>query len=240
MKTFLAFLTEDLHLQYHETLNPKIWHGDKIRAEVREKLLRFAKVWAEFAHIPAEAIEDVYFTGGNANYNYTADSDLDVHVVVDKSKLAFITPDREILDDFLKDKKQIWSLTRKPKIAGYTIEPYAQDISETAPPGQGLFSLKRNTWVQHPLHGDYNWDEDASLAHKVELFQATIDKLIVTGPLWKLINTKRRIAQMRRTGIAKGGEFAENNLVFKELRNSGYLQKLSDAIQALEDKKLSL
>ena len=45
---------------------------------------------------------------------------------------------------------------------------------------------------------------------------------------------------MRGDSIAQGGEFAFGNLVFKELRNAGYLDKLSDYDKSRKDKALSL
>ena len=45
---------------------------------------------------------------------------------------------------------------------------------------------------------------------------------------------------MRASAIQQGGEFALENLVFKELRNRGYLDKLSNHIKHLEDTNLSL
>ena len=51
---------------------------------------------------------------------------------------------------------------------------------------------------------------------------------------------KNRLKGMRASAIEKGGEVAPENLVFKELRNRGYLQKLSTYLRNLEDKDLSL
>ena len=45
---------------------------------------------------------------------------------------------------------------------------------------------------------------------------------------------------MRAASIAKGGEFSFENLVFKELRNRGYLDKMNRYEQSLKDKALSL
>ena len=45
---------------------------------------------------------------------------------------------------------------------------------------------------------------------------------------------------MRAAGIEKAGETSTENLVFKELRNRGYLDKMSKHIRDLEDKDLSL
>ena len=45
---------------------------------------------------------------------------------------------------------------------------------------------------------------------------------------------------MRDSAIQKAGEFSVENLVFKELRNRGILDKMTDHIRNLQDKKLSL
>jgi hypothetical protein len=45
---------------------------------------------------------------------------------------------------------------------------------------------------------------------------------------------------MRAGAIEKGGETAPENLVFKELRNRGYLDKMSKYTRNLEDESLSL
>ena len=76
-----------LTLEYHETLNPKLWDGQTLKSEVAKKLLMIAQTWAGFAKIPVKAISDIIVVGGNANYNYTPFSDIDLHVVVDIEKL---------------------------------------------------------------------------------------------------------------------------------------------------------
>jgi len=50
----------------------------------------------------------------------------------------------------------------------------------------------------------------------------------------------KKIRDMRNAGLDKSGEFAFENLVFKELRNKGYIDKLADHIIKLQDKSLTL
>jgi hypothetical protein len=45
---------------------------------------------------------------------------------------------------------------------------------------------------------------------------------------------------MRSAGLKKSGEFSVENLVFKELRNLGYLDKINDYIKSSQDQRLSL
>ena len=93
---------------YHNKLNIKFWDERGLRPEVKDKLLQIGTKWAEFAKIPSTAVKDMILVGGNANYNYTRFSDLDLHLVVDKSQIADCP---ELLDDYLRDKKKLASPT---------------------------------------------------------------------------------------------------------------------------------
>ena len=108
-----------LTLMYHEDLNVKFWDGLTLRTEVRDKLLEIGYIWAEFAKIPQNAIQDIILVGGNANYNYTEYSDLDLHLVVDKDEIAACQTD--FLDDFLRDKKRLWALTHDVTLYGQPV-----------------------------------------------------------------------------------------------------------------------
>ncbi len=119
-----------LTLRYNQQLNPKIWVGEAMRPEVIQGLVRIAEEWAEFANIPNSAIIDVVLVGGNANYNYTKYSDLDLHLIVSKEDIADC-PD--LIDDYLRDKKQLWTLTHNIQIYGHDVELYAQDRRDPTP-----------------------------------------------------------------------------------------------------------
>jgi len=227
-----------LTLQSHETLNPKLWNDKaKLDPEVWHALNRIGKEWADFANIPKSAIKDVILTGGNANYNYTPYSDLDLHLVVDKDKIDC----EGILDDYLQSKKQLWALTHDITIKGQPVELYAQDYKDPFKEGQGIYSLQSNKWLQEPTK--YEIDrKHPEVIRKTKDFMYQIDTLIDTNSddLDALKKLKERIKLMRRGAIEKGGESAPENLVFKELRNRGYLDKLSKYIRDLEDTSLSL
>jgi hypothetical protein len=51
---------------------------------------------------------------------------------------------------------------------------------------------------------------------------------------------KEKFREMRSAGIHQSGEFSNENLIFKELRNRGYFQKLNDYLQKTQDAQLSL
>ena len=83
---------------------------------------------------------------------------------------------------------------------------------------------------------------DPLLKQKVRDMMERIDDLIDTqaDDITVLNKLKEKIRTMRGSAIQRGGEFALENLVFKELRNRGYLDKLSKYIRTIEDRNLSL
>jgi len=232
-------LNEDISLQYHNNLNPKLWDDGKLKPEVRGKLIQFAETWRDFAMIPKEMVQDIVMTGGNANYNYTEQSDIDVHLVVDRD--GFGIP-RDFIDQFLQDKKILWTMTHPDiKIYGYPLEPYAQDPAEAIPMNQGQYSLMNDQWIQMPSNLNIDFTSNKVLNDKVEHYKHVIDRMIrsnASDAALKAIKTK--ITAARGPAIAKGGEFSLENLVFKELRNQGYIDKIDMYVKSEQDKALSL
>lgn len=241
MASFKSYLKElKLTLEYHKDLNPKLWDDGKLKPEVRKTLLEFGYTWAKFAKIPRELIQDVIMTGGNANYNYTPYSDIDVHLMIDKSKLKIATTP-EMTEEWLKNKKFLWLLTHKVKVHGYDLEPYAQEPTDQYPEEQGIYSLMRDTWIQKPEYKEHKFDDDPQLGRKVEFYMHMIDDMVrnkVSSAEFSALKSKFK--DMRAAGIQKGGEYSFENLIFKELRNRGYLDKMNDYTTSSKDKQLGL
>ena len=232
-------IPEDISLQYHNNLNPKLWDDGKLKSEVRGKLIQFAETWRDFAMIPKEMVQDIVMTGGNANYNYTDQSDIDVHLVVDRD--GFGLP-RDFIDQFLQDKKILWTMTHPDiKVYGYPLEPYAQDPSETIPMNQGQYSLMNDQWIQMPTNLNIDFTGNQVLQDKVDHYKQVIDRLIRSNASSNALKAiKNKITSARGPAIAKGGEFSLENLVFKELRNQGYIDKIDMYTKSEQDKALSL
>ena len=232
-------ILEDITLQYHTELNSKIWDGMKLKDEVRGKLVQIASAWVQFAKIHPDTIQDIIITGGNVNYNYTPQSDIDLHIVISRDTM---NPDRALVDEYLQDKKILWTLSHQGiNIYGYPVELYAQDIAEQPHANQGVFSVKRNQWIAMPQHLDIDFESDYHLQKKVQFYKDLIDKMVLqnaTDGSFDMI--KQKIKKMRGDSIAKDGEFAFGNLVFKELRNQGYLDKMDMYQKSNQDKALSL
>ena len=241
MDNFKHFLSEQakLTLEYHKELNSKFWNDQRLKPEVRKHLIMIADKWASFAKIPKSAISDMILTGGNANFNYTKFSDLDVHLITDFDQVSEC--DKEFVNEFLMDKKTIWQLTHDIKIYGVPVELFAHE-DRPHKKKQGVYSLKKDKWLQEPKKEEIKYDEDDLLKSKVNHHVHMINYALKhhTDDLDTLKKMKDRIKGMRDSAIQKAGEFSVENLVFKELRNRGILDKMTDHIRNLQDKKLSL
>lgn len=240
MLVFSDYLTElKLSLQYHDKLNPVLWQNEnKLKPEVREALLKFAYAWADFAKIPRNMIQHVIMTGGNANFNYTKKSDIDVHLMIDRNKLF---DDPKFVEEYLADKKSLWTLTHTVDVYGYPLEPYAQQADMKYPKDQGIYCLTKDKWLVKPNKVDYDFKNDDILKQKVTHYMHAIDHMIKHHMGSECFeNMKTRFKNMRTASLQKYGEFGRENLVFKELRNRGYIDKMNKYETSLKDKELSL
>jgi len=235
-------MSPKLGLQYHSTLNSQVWQADnQLKPVIKNQLLKIANYWASFAHIPEDAVEDVVFTGSLANYNYTPFSDFDLHLVVDMEKLTIKDP--ELRNKNIFHMKALWAKTHPGiKIYGYPVELFAEDKNTRHPLTQGIYSLKHDAWLHMPTHEDINYENDANLKSKVTHFARVIDDLIDNNrDLTTIKAFKEKLRLMRGDSIQKHGELrGVNNLVFKELRNLGYLDKLSQHETNKFDTEMSL
>lgn len=238
-KSFKEHLEEgtSLTLAYHTELNPQIWDGMQLKKDIRAKLIDIGQTWVEWVGLPQSAVKDYILVGGNASYAYTSYSDIDLHILVDKRKIDNCP---NLIDDYLKDKKQLWSLTHDITILGHDVEVYAQDIKEPVPPDQGVYSLNNDQWITEPKHQEVNLN-DPSIEKKVNEYIEKIDDLIAsTAEDESFDKLKEKIRNMRSSGLKKSGEVSIENMVFKELRNRGYLDKMNAYIKSTQDKRLSL
>lgn len=227
-----------LKLAYHKKLNPKLFDGDKLKPVVRDKLIEIGDAWMKFAKIPLDAIEDVICTGGNMNYNYTEESDIDVHVVVDLDK--FPIQDKEILRDYIFAKKNLWAKAHSNRVLGYPVELFAQSKDDRIPNHQGVYSILYDDWIVKPENLKLSYD-DRNLHEKVLYEQADIDRIIRNADYEAAKAKQDRLKGGRGLALATpDGEFAAENLVFKSLRNTGHLTRLSDFVRQKEDEALSL
>lgn len=222
-------------VKFNKNLNPALWEKDEtLKPEVRDTLLQIADDFQEFLGVNGYEIDDITISGSNAAYTYTEKSDVDLHLIVDMEKTKRSDIYRELFDA----KKYQYNDLHDYKIGNYDIELYVQDASQEHI-SQGIYSILNDEWVSVPTRRKIEID-DMSVSSKFEDVKNRIEIAINSGNLEHMNRLAKKIGEMRRAGLSKTGEFAPENLAFKILRNTGWLEKLKTARNKAKDKQLSI
>ena len=234
-----------------KTLNPLVWTNAgsddfntiDLTPVIRLKLLAIARMFMSSVKLANLKIEDIIFTGSLANYNWSEFSDVDLHVLVDKTK---IDVDDEILGDYFTVKKSIFNTKHNITIKDFEVELYIQDVADPHA-ALGIYSILHDEWLKIPSKQDVTIDK-ANVKKKVKIFTNKIQEI---GHMVKSDEEPQKILSMiellkdkikryRRSGLSTNGEYSDENLVFKYLRRTEYLKKLSDYKLDITDKMFSL
>jgi hypothetical protein len=244
--TFKSYLLEEREyrnfqtkLEYHTTLNPKLWDHNKLNERVYDTLDRIAQEFIDFLNISATSVVDVIITGSNCAYNYSKLSDIDLHLVNEKVVCKDCPGD--FITDCFKAKKSLWNLEHNITINGYNVELYAQPEDDNLV-ANGIYSIRQKKWLKKPSAYYVHSEDDTSVKQKAKELMTMIDDAIddkVTDTI-SLMKIKDKIKLFRQSGLEKGGEFSDQNLAFKAVRNNGYFDKFNEYIKNIEDHSLSL
>jgi len=222
----------------HDNLSVKLWKEDKLKPDIREQLLEISDAFVDYLGISIDII-DVTFTGSYANYNYTPYSDIDLHIIVDPKS---INRDVDLVEEFLKAKRQFWNDRHDIRVLNIEVELYAQDVDEEHA-SSGVYSVKNDEWINKPDKFRTSFDK-RNVSRKVKYFKKQISMEIEeakmnrdTAGLERII---KKIRDMRSAGLEKSGEMADENIIYKILRSEGDIQKLYDMRDNVFDVDLSL
>jgi len=222
--------------EYHKTLNEKFWKNDKFDKNTRNKLVDIALAF--YGNLNTKApLEDIQITGSITNYNYTKKSDLDLHLRLDFNKA---NPDKDLVFMAFDGEAYKWRLKHDITIKDHPIEIFVEDISIQPHKTKSIYSILKNTWIKKPVFDPPQVDEQ-NVDKKYNFFRNEIDFLIkekdktsdkpkLKSILRRAKNIKTKLAEARRECMKDeaGFDFCVENLVFKKLRDAGYLDKLND------------
>lgn len=219
-------------------LNEKIWNSDNtLKPEVRKALVDISTSYFKSLELDLK-VKDVLFTGSLANYGWTDGSDIDLHIIVDYNGLDEIP----FLEDYLYLKKKNWLDSHNISIYGFEVEPFAKD-EETQHKYKAIYSIMNNEWVVEPSKDKPSIDFE-TVKDKSASIMNSIDSVIEIDDLDERFEAaeklKNKLGGLRTIGLSRDGEYSNENLIFKTLRRTGYLDKLGMAKDSAFDSKLSL
>lgn len=225
----------ELTYEIQNKLNPIVWENEKIIPEVKRKLIDLGYYWLEENDLPESILRDMVLTGSSAGYNYNKYSDIDLHLIVDKDEIGC----PKLVDDFLFDKKKIFGEKHDIKIEDHDVEVYAQDYREKFPKNESVYSLLHDKWIIKPTKEKVDLD-NPKLLKKVRYYKKLAKALIKEKNMQKIVKFKEKLRKLRQSGLQRMGEYAIENIVYKELRNAKLLDKLEDTVNDIIDKRFSI
>lgn len=225
-----------------DELNPKIWESsDKMSSKVRDRLLDIAYEFIEFLGVDV-IISDVVMMGSLANYNWSRFSDVDLHLIADFEQ--FSEKELPLYEELFELKKTLFNDRHNIKIYGYDVELYVQDDVKAFSSGE--YSVLFDEWKKKPKKEKVEIDTEL-IKNKSEHWMKIIDEVInnlddksMESGVDSINKIKDKLKKYRTSGLEKGGEMSDENLVFKVLRRNGYIGKLFNFKTEYQDKKLSL
>lgn len=251
-KEFLNEIDEkDIDLtsfEIHGDLNPYVWIDEEMKSNVRVRLLEIARDFIKDLEVPWVKILDVTLTGSMANFNWSDYSDFDLHILIDFND---VNNNQELVTNYFLSKKNLWNDKHNIKLFGYDVEVYVQNINEPHT-STGVFSIKTGKWVTKPELVKPKLDSKLikhkatsiinNIEHAIELFEnKEFRKVNIIRD--KIID---KLKSMREKGLARNGEFSYENLAFKVVRRSKYLDVLDkintasyDLIKSMNENKIN-
>jgi hypothetical protein len=221
---------------YNDTLCPELWDNcSKLDPQVRLNLLQLAYDFYKKTKLPAPII-DIYLMGSGANYNWTPDSDVDVHVIVDFNKFQMPL---ETVKKTAKTAGAQWNEEHEVLIKGHKVEMNIQNAAEQKSYVTGIFSLTKNQWVRQPSPRRLQIDKPTVQA-KYDGMRKYIEGVIRTGNREEMKKAKEYIDAFRQYGLDHYGELSYENIVYKILRSKGLIKHLKDCITAIYDQEMTV
>ena len=215
--------------QLKDNLNQEIWTGSKLNPDIQPLLIKIANDFIKDLNIDSKVvIKDIIFTGSLANFNWSKYSDIDLHIVLDFNQFD---AEPKFVEDYFKAQKNIWNAEHDIHIKNFPIEIYVQNTTDKLE-ATAIYSVLKNKWILNPNKIDFKLDKttikdkagkfinqlrDIKQDYSDKQYQTVVDKVK---------KLKDKIKQMRFAGLEKGGEFSNENLVFKVLRRTQFMDVL--------------
>lgn len=221
--------------QVNDTLNPKIWNitTKELLPEVKDKIVEVVSYFEDYCDVPINIV-DIQVVGSNASYNYTATSDLDVHII---ANFESVTQETILLQKVYDAKKSKFNSQYDITVHGVEIEIYVEDV-KSGITSNGIYSVLDNKWVKEPK--PLNTITKHNIQPEFEKWQQVIAKALASQNYDTINNCINTIYLIRHNSIATDGEYGKGNELFKRIRSEGYLDKLKDALDVAVSNQLSL
>jgi len=170
--------------EFKAKLNPKIWEDNKLKLNIRQKLIAIAKEFVKSTDIDFIPV-DIVIVGSLAGFNWSKYSDIDLHIITD---FKDINDDVTLVKNYFDAKKNSWNEKHTDlTIYNYDVELYVQDVNEENA-SNGIYSIKYNHWIKIPKMAHKELQDDIIK----ETAAAYINKIIYYNEKFYELTTDRQ------------------------------------------------
>jgi hypothetical protein len=222
-------------INLHSKLNPLLWDGSDLRPQIRLKLLDIAHEFIKYIKLDSLPLRDIVITGSNTALTYTKYSDLDLHLVID---MTAMNAPREVIEQMFDAKRRLWNTTYDITVKGIKVEIYVEHSEEHV---EGTaYSILNDQWLERTLKEPRKINTRAVQAKYHSIVRNIKRVLDRAQSVEDLKTVMDQLKTFRQAGLDRYGEFSTENLVFKSLRNAGWIEQIAQRRQQLTNKELSL
>ena len=247
-KYFAEGLTEEVEIEEaiekHEELNPALFNEDAtLKTEVKDKINEIVNEFLkDFIEVEVELkVKDIILTGSNASYNYTKDSDLDIHIIADTSEIENTLNLHKVIYNAYKSA---FNKKFDIELNSVTVEVYVE-TQDTPLVSNGIYSVMNDAWVKEPTKESIPEVDQEAIDKAFKpwekryktLLADTTEEVEDESDIDRFIDS---LYELRAEGLSTDGEYSIENLVFKEMRNKGYLDNLKELRHKVIARRLSL
>ena len=217
-------------------LNPLIWDvRNSLYDPIKKKLISISQDFLDTIEAPVE-IKNIFLTGSLCTYEWTDESDWDLHIIV---SIEDGYCDELTIKDYFDVKSKLYNKEHDIYIKGYPVEVNLKE-KEDLLKGKAVYDLQKGKWLVTPVHSEITLNNSEVLKKTKEMQSIIADAIKNKVSLEELKEIRDEIKSIRKVGLETDGEFSIGNLVFKNLRHSGYIKNLYNYKAKLVDADLSL
>ena len=194
-------------------MNSDLWKDNELLPEVKEKLLEIVDKFLKGLekHDINCKVNDIIIVGSNANYNYSENSDIDLHIVADTK--AFGDAEK-VAKAFLDVYRATFNDKYDITINGHEVEIYVEPNESTAT-SNGVYSLNTG-WIKKPTKEDI---PEVDLEPELSDWLMRTELLLDEPPIDESYETDLAILDVEKLGF-KNISKANNKFIFEGLDNT--------------------
>jgi hypothetical protein len=209
------------------------FHDERLDEDVSRHSLALGQRTFASLGLPDAELVDILFSGSLASYEYTRDSDVDVHVVVrlgpslaPEARPAFM----RVLNGLLHDDVGI-------RFRGRAVQVTVLDVDDDQ---GGAWSVLKGAWHRRPEHNTVHFPE-ADLRQAIAAFQAERAAVLdawahhdATFDCQRFAAPGRRLKKLRGEGLKAEGVVSLGNMTYRLVRRLSALDELWTLQRACE------